>query len=706
MHCTILHESHGKMRIHINRFRMTLSQADIVEYFLKDQEAVRSVKVYERTGDAIITYERGRREEVVEALSRLDYDDEETLALVPEHTGRAASRAFEEKLTFTVLGKVFRSLFFPAPLRTVWTIAKSIPYILHGLSELIHGRVTVPVLDGAAIGVSMLRGDFSTAGNIMFLLHIGDLLEDWTHQQAVDSLTDALSLKVDRVWVRAASGEDVLVSARDVQAGDSVVVRTSNVIPLDGIVISGEGAVNQASMTGEAVPVTKTEGAPIFAGTVVEEGELVYRVTKTSGKGRYDQIAKMIEESEQLKSATETAAYHLADSFVPWAFVGMGLTYLLTRNVTRAMSFLMVDFSCALKLAMPLTVISAMREASTYAITVKGGKYLEAAARAETLVLDKTGTLTRACPQVVALTTFNGADETEALRIAACLEEHFPHSVANAVVKAAEEKGIDHEEMHTKVEYIVAHGIASQVNGKRAVIGSYHFVFEDEGVALPRATKRFTAIPEEYSNLYMAIDGKLNLVISIFDPLREEAAEVVDSLHEAGVHRIVMMTGDSRTCARAVANALSLDDFRAEVLPEDKASYVAAEKGLGRSVMMVGDGINDTPALSEANVGVAISDGAAIAREIADVTIDGRNLYQLVMLRRIAMAMEKRTRQNYRFIMGFNGGLILLGALGILAPATASLLHNTSTIVIGLRSLTDLLSKEEKAEAREKLSLD
>ncbi|MEE3480523.1 MAG: heavy metal translocating P-type ATPase [Lachnospiraceae bacterium] len=696
MKCRILHESHGKIRVHIERFRMTLSQADLVEYYLKNNNAVTKVTVYDRTGDVVITYERGHRAEVISALSRLDYGDEEQKALVPEHTGRLANRQFEEKLTFTILGKLFRTFFFPNALKMVWNTVKAIPYLLRALNELIHGRVTVPVLDGAAIWASILQGDFGTAGNIMFLLHIGDILEDWTHQQAVDSLTDALSLHVDKVWVRSASGEDVLVPVNSIAVGDQVVVRTSNIIPLDGIVVSGEGAVNQASMTGEAVPVVKEEGAPVFAGTVVDEGEIVYRVTKTSGAGRYDQIAKMIEDSEKLKSETETAAYHLADSFVPWAFVGMGVTYLLTRNLTRAMSFLMVDFSCALKLSMPLTVISAMREAGAYDITVKGGKYLEAAAKAETLVLDKTGTLTHACPKVVALYTFNGTDETEALRIAACLEEHFPHSVANAVVAEAEARGIDHEEMHTKVDYIVAHGIASTVGGKRAVIGSYHFVFEDEGVPLPEDRARFNSIPEEYSTLYLAIDGQLTLVIAIFDPLREEASTVINEMHALGVERICMMTGDSRTTARAVAKMLSLDDFRAEVLPEDKAEYVKLQRALGRGVMMVGDGINDTPALSEADVGIAVSDGAAIAREVADVTLSGENLYQLVMLRRIAMAMQKRINGHYRFIMSFNSLLILLGALGVLTPATASLLHNTSTILIGLKSLTNLLPEEEK----------
>ena len=691
MNCRILHEASGRMRIHINRFRMTASQADLVEYAIRSLSCVEDVRVYERTGNAIIKYKRGNRQKVVDALSNLDYEDEKIRALVPEHTGREMRNKYEEKLVFSILNKGFRTLFFPSVLNTAVTVVTAIPYFIKGLNSLLHGRIEVTVLDAAAIGASLLQGDPDTAGNVIFLQGIGDILEDWTREKSVDDLAEMMSLHADRAWVRCANGEEVLMDTKDVSAGDLIIVRTSHVIPLDGVVISGEASVNQASMTGESAPVFKAEGASVFAGTVVSEGELVYRVTKKAGKGKYDQIVRMIEDSEKLKSHTVTAAYHLADQLVPGAFIGMGLTYLLTGNITRAMSFLMVDFSCALKLSMPLSVMSAMRDAGKHEISVKGGKFLEAVSEAETIVFDKTGTLTHATPKVADIITFNGWNETEALRLAACMEEHFPHSIANAVVKEAADRGISHEEFHTRVEYIVAHGIATTINGKRAVIGSHHFIMEDEKIEVEDSDReKYDTIPEQYSPLYLAVDGKLAAVLCIEDPIREEAALVIEALHSMGINKICMMTGDNYRTAEAVAKKLNLDEFHAEVLPEDKAAFVRSEHEKGRKVIMVGDGINDTPALSEADVGLAVSNGAPIAQEVADIVISNGSLMEIIRMRQIADALSRRINGNYRSIMSFNSMLIGLGAMGVLSPSTASLLHNISTILIGLHSMTPL----------------
>lgn len=679
------------MRVHIDRFRMTAQQADMAEYAIRNLSCVDDVRVYERTGNAIIKYKRGNRRAVIQALSELDYEDEKIRALVPEHTGREMRNKYEEKLVFSILNKGFRTLFFPAVLNTAITVITAVPYFAKGLRSLIHGKIEVTVLDAAAIGASLLRGDPDTAGNVIFLQGIGDILEDWTREKSVDDLAEMMSLHADRVWIKCPDGEEVLVNTNEVNTEDMVIVRTSNVIPLDGVVISGEASVNQASMTGESAPVFKTEGASVFAGTVLNEGELVYKVTQKAGKGKYDQIVKMIEDSEKLKSNTVTAAYHLADQLVPGAFIGMGLTYLLTRNITRAMSFLMVDFSCALKLSMPLSVMSAMRDAGKHDISVKGGKFLEAVSEAETIVFDKTGTLTHATPKVADIITFDGWSETEALRLAACMEEHFPHSIANAVVKEAADRNISHDEFHTKVEYIVAHGIATTINGKRAVIGSHHFIMEDEKIEVNDVEQeKYNSIPVQYSPLYLAVDGKLAAVLCIEDPIREEAADVIKHLHHMGINKICMMTGDNCKTAEAVAKKLSLDEFHAEVLPEDKAAFVRSEHQKGRKVIMVGDGINDTPALSEADVGLAVSNGAPIAQEVADIVISNGSLEEIVRMRRIADSLTKRINGNYRSIMSFNSILIGLGAMGILTPSSASLLHNLSTIGIGLHSMTPL----------------
>ncbi len=695
MNCKILHESSGRMRVHIDRFRMTLDQADLVEYSLRSQSFVKSVKVYDRTGDAIISYQRGSRRKVIDFLSALNYEDEAFLSLVPEHTSRAMQRKYEEKLVWSVLAKGFRSLFFPVGLNTAITVIHALPYFIKGLKSLLSWKIEVSVLDAAAIGTSLVRGDIGTAGSIIFLQHIGDILEDWTHEKSVDDLAEMMSLHVDHVWVQTEDGDEVLMSVKDIKPGDRIILRTSNVIPLDSTVISGQASVNQASMTGEPAAVFKRAGSTVFAGTVVEEGELVCSVTKGMGSGKYDQIIKMIEDSEKLKSNTVNNAFHLADGLVPWAFAGVGLTYALTRNVTRALAFLMVDFSCALKLSMPLAVMSAMRDASRHEISVKGGKYLEAVAHAQTIVFDKTGTLTHASPRLADIVTFGDWNETEALRLAACMEEHFPHSIANAVVKEAKRRHITHAEAHTKVEYIVAHGIATTIDGKRAVIGSHHFIMEDEKIQISDLDrKRYEHIPREYSPLYLAVDGQLAAVLCIDDPIREEAADVIDRLHALGISKVCMMTGDNKNTAAAVASRLNIDEYYAEVLPEDKAAFIRREHNLGRQVIMVGDGINDTPALSEADVGFAVSNGAAIAREVADIVISDGSLENLVTIRRIASRLFDRIHANYRTIMGFNGSLIALGALGLLSPATASLFHNMSTIAIGLYSMTPVISED------------
>ncbi len=690
----ILHESAHTMRVHMAGYRMSMDQADILEYYLKNLPYVADARVYDRTGDAIITYRRNKecREQLMEALCTFSYRDPDAAALVPEQTGRALNAQYQGKLAVTIAGRYLRKLFLPLPLQIAWTVARSVRFLWKGLCCLAGGHLQVPVLDAAAILAAMMTGDFDTAGSVMWLLDIGDLLEEWTHKKSIGDLARSMSLKVDRVWMKTADGQDVLVNVGDVQAGDRICVRTSNIIPLDGVVTEGEMSVNQASMTGEAVPVVKTCGSYVYAGTVVEEGECVIEVARKAGTGKYDQIVRMIEESEKLKSNTEARAYHLADSLVPYSLGLTAAVYLLTGNVARAMASLMVDFSCALKLSMPLAVLSAIREAGVYDIAVKGGKFLEAVAEADTIVFDKTGTLTHAAPAVAAIETFDGENEQTALQVAACLEEHFPHSIANAVVNEARARKIDHAEMHTEVKYVVAHGIASEIGGKRAVIGSHHFVFEDEKCTVSEEDRpRLDQLPPQYSHLYLAIDGRLKAVICIFDPLREEAADVIHALHVQGIDKVCMMTGDNERTAEAVAKALHLDEFHAEVLPEDKAAFIRREHEAGRKVIMVGDGVNDTPALSEADAGIAINDGAAIAREVADITISASDLRQLVVLRHLSMKLMERIDRNYRFIIGFNAGLIALGIAGILPPATSALLHNTSTLVTGLQSMSNLM---------------
>ncbi len=690
MKCVILHESRGRMRVHMVQNRMTIRQADLLAYYLDGQEFIHSCKVYERTGDAVIVY-TGSRKDVLEALSRFTYEDSALCQQVPENTGRALNRQYEDKLVGMVLFKIVSKLFFPAPLGVAYTIFRSVKYILRGIKCLFHRQLHVELLDAISISVSMLRGDFATVGSVMFLLKLGELLEEWTHKKSIDDLARSMSLDVDRVWLQTPEGQ-VLVPLSQAHVGDLVCVHTGNMVPLDGEVVEGEAMVNQASLTGESVPIPKRPGSIVYAGTVAEEGECVIRVSNQSGSSRYDRIVSMIEESEKLKSSAENQASNLADKLVPYSLLGTAATYLFTRNITRALSILMVDFSCALKLAMPLAVLSAMREAGRSHITVKGGKYLEAIAKADTIVFDKTGTLTRACPTVVDVIPFGGTDPQEMLRTAACLEEHYPHSMANAVVRAAVEQGLTHEEMHAKVEYIVAHGISSTIGAQKVVIGSQHFVFEDEQCCIPEGEQeKFDALLPQYSHLYLAIGGMLSAVICIADPLRPEAPAVVNTLRSLGISRMIMMTGDSERTAAAIAAQVGVDGYRSEVLPEDKAAFVESERAAGRTVIMIGDGINDSPALSAADVGIAISDGAAIAREIADITISADNLLELTTLKLLSNALIRRIRGNYRFVMGFNGGLIALGALGVLQPATSALLHNASTLAISLKSMTNLL---------------
>ena len=688
----IKHETRGRLRIHLAQKRMSYGQADTLLYYLENLDGVVSAKVYERTCDAVINY-RGSRAAVIRGISEFHYQDVEVPSQVLQSSGRALNAEYQEKLISKVICHYGRSLFLPYPLNAIYTTATSLKYIWKGIDTLLHRKIEVPVLDATAIGVSVLRQDFGTAGSIMFLLGIGEILEEWTHKKSVGDLARTMSLNVGRVWLKR-EDQEILVESGEVQPGDDVVVRMGTVIPFDGSVTDGEAMVNQASLTGESVPVCKKEGSVAYAGTVVEEGEITIRVKTVGGSSRYDKIVTMIEESEKLKSSLEGKAEHLADKLVPYTLGGTALTWLLTRNTTKALSILMVDFSCALKLAMPISVLSAIREAGMYKITVKGGKYLEAVAEADTIVFDKTGTLTKAKPTVAKVVSFNEMNEDELLRIAACLEEHFPHSMAKAVVSAAKAKHLDHEEMHSKVEYIVAHGISTQIEGKKAVIGSYHFVFEDEKVIIPDGKKeQFDNLPEEYSHLYMAIEGRLAAVICIEDPLREEAAEVIKELREAGLSKIVMMTGDSERTAKAIAKRVGVDEYYAEVLPEDKASFCDKEKAAGRKVIMIGDGINDSPALSAANVGIAISDGAELAREIADITVGADNLRELVTLKKISNGLIKRISHNYHTIVGFNAGLIALGVCGVIMPTTSALLHNTSTLLIGLKSMQNLLDE-------------
>ena len=696
MKCTILHEGRGRMRVHVCNVRMTLHRADVLEAYLNHHDAIEKATVYERTGDVVLYY-RGRRADAVQALSRYKFDQPELDALVTTADSRKLNQEYQEKMCDLVAGHFFRKLFLPAPIRAAYTVWRSIAFVWKGVRCLLRRRLEVEVLDALSIGVSVLRGDFSTAGSVMFLLNLGSLLEEWTRKKSLDDLARSMALNVDKVWVRS-QGTEVLLPLTKVQPGDEIVVRSGNMVPLDGTVIEGEAMVNQAALTGESMPVRKAKGATVYAGTVVEEGECVFLAKAAGGANRYDKIVAMIEESEKLKSSTENRALELADKLVPWCLAGTVVTYALTRNVTRAISILMVDFSCALKLSMPLAVLSAMRECGTAHITVKGGKYLEALAKADTIVFDKTGTLTRATPQVVDIIPFSNSEKDDVLRLAACLEEHFPHSMANAVVRAAREQGLSHEEMHSEVEYIVAHGIASRVGGERVVIGSYHFVFEDEHCIVPAdEQEKFDQMPAEYSHLYMAASGQLVGVICIADPLRPEAASVLRQLHKLGIRNTVMMTGDSYRTAEAIARQVGVDQFFAEVLPEDKANFVQKAKAEGRTVVMIGDGINDSPALSAADIGIAINSGAAIAREIADVTIKADSLEELITLKTIANALQHRVSSNYRFVLSFNSTLIALGALGILQPAASAMLHNLSTIGISLRSMTNLIQKPSSA---------
>ena len=686
----IKHECRGRIRVEIVQPRMTLEQADCLEAWLQALPDVSRAIVHERTRCAIIEYE-GDRQALLESLKGFSYQTQASGELSPVHSSRALNRTYEEKLVGKAVFKAVRSLFFPASLRAAYAVVKAIPYLFRAVRCLLRGHLHVEVLDGISIGLSILRRDFDTAGSVMFLLSLGELLEEWTHKKSVDDLARSMSLNIDRVWLKTEDGE-VLVPLHQIQTGDRVAIRMGGMVPLDGLLVEGEVMVNQASLTGESSPVPKRPGSSVYAGTVVEEGECVLQVTQQSGQGRYDKIVAMIEQSEQLKAAAENRASHLADRLVPYTLAGSGLVYLLTRNTTRARSVLMVDFSCALKLSMPLAVLSAMGEASRFHVTVKGGKYLEAVAQADTIIFDKTGTLTHASPMVAQVISFSGRDEGEMLRLAACLEEHFPHSMANAVVQAARDRGLAHEEMHSQVDYLVAHGIASTVDGQRVIIGSAHFVFEDESCVIPPEERNvFDSLPGEFSHLYLAVGGVLAAVICISDPLRAEAADAVAALRKLGVSKIVMLTGDSERTVAAIAAQVGADEYRSEVLPEDKAHFVQAEREQGRTVVMIGDGINDSPALSAANVGVAISDGAAIAREIADITIAADDLFELVKLRALSAALMGRIHSNYRFVIGFNGSLIVLGALGVLAPATSAMLHNLSTLGVSLRNMTNLL---------------
>ena len=696
MRATIEHESRGRMRLRLRQKKMTLRQADLLEAWLKGQPWARDAVVHERTCCVILTY-GGDRETVLSAIGSFTWAGAEETVTLPSHSTRALNREFQEKLVGKVLMKGVSTLFFPTPLRIARVVWHMIPFLSKGLRCLGRRRIKVELLDALSIGISAFRRDFGTAGTVMFLLEIGELLEDWTRKKSVADLAESLSLHVDRVWLKTPAG-DVLTPIGQIRPGDQVVVRAGGIVPLDGVVAQGEATINQASLTGESVPVAKRPGSAVYAGTVVEEGECILDVKQASGQGRYDQIVEMIQRSEQMKSATEAKASNLADRLVPFTFAGSLLSFALTRNVTRALSVLMVDFSCALKLAMPLAVLSAMREAGREHITVKGGKFLEAVAKADTIVFDKTGTLTHACPRVAEVVPFNGKDEAEMLRLAACLEEHFPHSMANAVVEEARRRGLRHEERHATVEYLVAHGIASSVDGEQVRIGSAHFIFEDEQCVIPEDEQaKFDALSPAFSQLYLAIDGVLSAVICISDPLREEAKDVLSALRGLGVKNAVMLTGDSPRTAAAIAEQLGVDDFRAGVLPSDKADYVAALRREGHTVLMVGDGINDSPALSEADAGIAISDGAAIAREIADITIAADSLWELVRLRQLAMALLHRIQNNYRFVIGFNGALIGLGVAGVLPPATSAMLHNLSTLAVSLHSMSALpISKPDQ----------
>ena len=698
MKCTILHDLPGRLRVHLCCGRMSLSQADVLEYYLRAQDGVQDVKVYDRTQDAVVVY-NGTRGDVIAALASFSFAKAEGMELVPEHTSRELNREFEDKLAITLMRRCVSKLFLPAPITSALALFRSVKYIKEGFLALRHGRLSVAVLDATAITVSMARGDFSTAGSVMFMLGLGEILEEWTRKKSVADLASAMSLRIDNVWLQA-NGTEILTKITDIKPGDRIVIRAGGMIPLDGKVAEGEAMVNQSSLTGESMPVPKRPGSPVYAGTVAEEGECVICVEKLSGSGRYDRVVRMIEESEKLKSTAEDKSSRMADRLVPYTLAGTALTYLLTRNVTKMLSVLMVDFSCALKLAIPIAVLSAMRECNGYHISVKGGRFLEAVAKADTIVFDKTGTLTYAAPKVAQIVPFGGHDEAEMLRLAACLEEHYPHSMANAVVEEAKRRGLTHEEYHSQVQYLVAHGISSMVEGKKVVIGSAHFVFEDEGCRIPEGEQdKYNELSAVYSHLYLCVDGELAAVICIHDPLRREARDAIKALHKSGFVNVVMMTGDNRRTAESVAAEVGVDAVFAEVLPEDKASFIRQEKAKGHTVIMVGDGINDSPALSEADAGIAISTGAAIAREIADITIASEDLFALVTLRRLSIALMGRIRSSYRFIVGFNLALIALGAAGFLPPTTSALLHNGATLGISLKNMTDLPSEDENAPA-------
>ena len=696
MKCTILHDTAGRLRVHLCCKRMTLRQADVLEYYLLAVDGVRSVKVYDRTRDAVVVYD-AERECMIRALARFSFEKAEKLDLAPEHTSRTLNREFEDKLALTVMRRCASNLFLPAPVTSALAVIRSAKYIKEGLLALWHRKLSVAVLDATAVTVSMVRGDFATAGSVMFMLRLGEILEEWTHKKSVADLASAMSLRVENVWQQV-DGTEVLTKVTDVKPGDRIVIRTGGMIPLDGRVVEGEAMVNQSSLTGESMPVAKWPGSPVYAGTVAEEGECVVCVEKVSGSGRYDRVVRMIEESEKLKSTAEDKASRMADRLVPYTLGGTAVTYLLTRDVTKMLAVLMVDFSCALKLAIPVAVLSAMRESSGHHISVKGGRFLEAVAKADTIVFDKTGTLTYATPKVAQVIPFGGHREADMLRLAACLEEHYPHSMANAVVEEAKRQGLTHEEYHSQVQYVVAHGISSMGEDKKVIIGSAHFVFEDEGCCIPEGEQeKYDALPAAYSHLYLCIDGELAAVICIHDPLRREAKDAVKALHESGFTNVVMMTGDNRRTAESVAAEVGVDAVYAEVLPEDKAAFIRQEKEKGHTVIMVGDGVNDSPALSEADAGIAISTGAAIAREIADITVASEDLFELVTLRKLSEALMDRIHGSYRFIVAFNLSLITLGVAGVLPPAISALLHNTSTLGIGLKNMTDLLEEHEGA---------
>ena len=693
----VKHEINGRLRIHVVQKRMTYTEADTLSWFLSNQKNVTDVKVYERTADAVICYV-GTREEVLNLLKEFSYENTKLPEHVAAGSGRELNAVYQEKLVMKTVLHYGSKLFLPMPVRAVITSVKSVKYIWHGIRCLMHGKIEVPVLDATAISVSVFRRDYATAGSVMFLLGIGEIIEEWTHKKSVGDLARSMSLNVNKVWLKR-NEQEILVKSSDIEPGDHVVIRMGNVIPFDGEVVTGEGMVNQASLTGESLPVRRSVGQSVFAGTVLEEGEIEVLVKAVSGSTRFEKIVTMIEDSEKLKSSVEGKADHLADRLVPYTLLGTGAVWLLTRNITKTLSVLMVDFSCALKLAMPITVLSAIREAGENNITVKGGKFLEAVADADTIVFDKTGTLTKATPTVKEIVPFSDYSENDLLRIAACLEEHFPHSMAKAVVDAAKERHLSHEEMNSKVEYVVAHGISSSIDDKKVLIGSSHFIFEDEGCTIPSEYQdRYDSLKPEYSHLYLAIEKQLVAVICIEDPLREEATEMVRDLKKAGIRKVVMMTGDSERTAAAIAKRVGVDEYYAEVLPEDKANFVEKEKSEGRKVIMIGDGINDSPALSAADAGIAISDGAEIAREIADITIAADDLREVVTLKLLANAMMKRIHMNYRNIVGINSGLILLGVTGIVQPTVSALLHNASTLMISLGSMKNLLDENKRTE--------